>query len=44
MNPNKAHIRIHLGRQIYYLCCPMCQAEFEKDPQKYTAKNRKKRK
>ncbi|GBE01529.1 copper-transporting P-type ATPase [bacterium BMS3Abin08] len=35
MNPNKAHITIEHGGKKYYLCCPLCQAEFEKNPEKY---------
>ena len=35
INRNKAHIVVeHEGRQ-YLLCCPLCQAEFERDPAKY---------
>ena len=35
INRNKAHIVLeHEGRK-YALCCPLCQAEFERDPEKY---------
>ncbi|MBX3646338.1 MAG: YHS domain-containing protein [Rhodocyclaceae bacterium] len=35
INRNKAHIVIeHKGEQ-YLLCCPLCQAEFERDPERY---------
>ncbi|HGY56143.1 MAG TPA: YHS domain-containing protein [Caldithrix abyssi] len=35
MSKNKAFITIqHRGEQ-YYLCCPKCQSEFEKAPEKY---------
>ncbi len=35
MNRNKAHISIEYQGQEYLLCCPLCQAEFEKDPERY---------
>ncbi len=38
MNKNKAYVVIHLDQEEYYLCCPRCQAEFEKDSQKYINK------
>lgn len=31
----RAHIAIDYNAVTYYLCCPRCQAEFERDPQKY---------
>lgn len=35
VNRNRAHIVIeHKGRN-YHLCCPLCQAEFERFPDKY---------
>jgi len=34
-NPNKAHIKIQYKHDIYYPCCPLCQAVFEKEPEKY---------
>jgi YHS domain-containing protein len=37
MNRNKAYVTIQYKRENYFLCCPLCQAEFEKDPEKYTA-------
>lgn len=38
LNVNKAHIvLIHKGEK-YYLCCPVCQREFEKNPEKYILK------
>lgn len=43
MNPNKAYVKIHYEGEIYYLCCPLCQAEFEKDPKKYVERGTKKR-
>lgn len=33
INRNKAHIQIKYDGQKYLLCCPLCQAEFEKDPE-----------
>ncbi len=38
INPNKAHIQIEHEGMLYYLCCPMCQNLFEKDPKKYVKK------
>lgn len=35
INRNKAHIAIDYEGRTYLLCCPLCQSEFEKDPQKY---------
>lgn len=35
LNKSKAHIIIHYKGQDYYLCCPKCQAEFERQPDKY---------
>ncbi|NOZ24944.1 MAG: YHS domain-containing protein [Nitrospirae bacterium] len=40
MNPNKAHITIEHEGKNYYLCCPLCQAEFEKNPEKYVKKEK----
>ncbi len=31
----RAHIAIDYAASTYYLCCPRCQADFERDPQKY---------
>ena len=36
INRNKAHIAIEYQGQEYLLCCPVCQAEFERAPEKYT--------
>ena len=38
MNRNKAYVTIQYKEEIYYLCCPLSQAEFEKDPEKYIKK------
>ncbi len=35
INRNKAHITVEYKGKNYMLCCPICQAEFEKDPEKY---------
>ena len=34
VNRNKAYARLEYKDETYYLCCPKCQAEFEKDPEK----------
>lgn len=38
MNRNKAYITIKYNGVNYYLCCPLCQSEFEKNPEKYARK------
>jgi len=35
MNRNKAYVTVQYKGEKYYLCCPLCQSEFEKDPEKY---------
>ncbi len=35
INRNKAHITIMYKGQPYFLCCPKCQSEFEKNPEQY---------
>ena len=35
MNHGKAHIVIEYEGVAYYICCPKCQAEFERSPQRY---------
>jgi YHS domain-containing protein len=35
INPNKAFAKVKYGKETYYLCCPLCQSEFEKDPKKF---------
>ncbi len=42
VNRNKAHIVVEYDKERYYLCCPMCQSEFEKNPHKYLAVTKKK--
>ncbi len=39
INPNKAHISVQYRGETYYLCCPLCQKEFEKDPEKFAQTN-----
>ncbi len=50
MNHNSAHIIIGYEGTDYFLCCPKCQAEFERTPKDYArpelgikTKKRKKR-
>ncbi len=46
LNRNKAHMTIELDKINYLVCCPLCQLEFEKFPDKYiresTSKHSKK--
>lgn len=35
VNRNKAHIVVDYKGEQYLLCCPVCQAEFEREPEKY---------
>jgi YHS domain-containing protein len=35
INRNKAHITLQYKENEYLLCCPICQAEFERDPERY---------
>lgn len=42
INRSKAHVRLKYEDEIYYLCCPKCQAEFEKDPKNYLLKGKHK--
>lgn len=35
INRNKAHIVVEYKGEDYLLCCPVCQSEFEKDPETY---------
>ena len=41
INRNKAHIVIEYKSHEYLVCCPQCQSEFEKDPERYAAKSGK---
>lgn len=38
INPNKAYAKVKIDKEIYYLCCPICQCEFENDPKKFITK------
>lgn len=38
---NGAQIVIEYVGQQYFLCCPRCQAEFERDPDQYTRGRRR---
>lgn len=35
VNRNKAHIVVEYKGEEYLLCCPTCQAEFERNPEQY---------
>lgn len=35
INCNKAHIAIEYRDREFLLCCPLCQAEFERNPEKH---------
>jgi YHS domain-containing protein len=41
MNRNKAYVMIEYKGEKYYLCCPLCQSEFEKYPEKYISQRLK---
>ena len=41
MNRNKAYVTIEYKGEKYYLCCPLCQSEFEKYPEKYISQRLK---
>lgn len=32
---NRAHIVLTYEGEAYFLCCPRCQAEFERNPERY---------
>lgn len=32
---NRAHVAIDYRGVTYYLCCPRCQADFERTPEKF---------
>ncbi len=38
INKNKAYAKITHNKKEYYLCCPMCQAAFENEPEKFISK------
>lgn len=35
INRHRAQVAIEYEGHVYYLCCPLCQAEFERDPGAY---------
>jgi YHS domain-containing protein len=41
VNLNKAHIKITYKGDSYLACCPLCQSEFEKEPEKHIADARR---
>ncbi|MFQ5864939.1 MAG: YHS domain-containing protein [bacterium] len=42
MNRNKAYVVKKYKGKVYLLCCPLCQSEFEKNPDKYVVQTGKK--
>lgn len=44
LNRNKAFMTISLNNVDYLLCCPLCQSEFERDPDKFIRQLNKKHK
>ncbi|MBK6912460.1 MAG: TRASH domain-containing protein [Ignavibacteriales bacterium] len=38
INPNKVYANVKYGEETYYLCCPICQEEFEKELGKFIDK------
>ncbi|NOZ60728.1 MAG: YHS domain-containing protein [Calditrichaeota bacterium] len=42
VNRNKAYARKEYKGIEYLLCCPLCQKEFEQDPEKHIQNSRKK--
>lgn len=35
ISPQKAIAKIKYGKEIYYLCCPICLGRFSNNPEKY---------
>jgi YHS domain-containing protein len=35
VNPNKSYVSVKYEGEVYYLCCPVRQREFERDPDRY---------
>jgi len=35
INRGKAHAAVEYNHFLYFLCCPVCQAQFEKEPRRY---------
>lgn len=44
MNRNKAYARVEYKGKQYLLCCPVCQSEFERNPDKYLKQSNNRRK
>ncbi len=44
INRNKAHMVVTYEGNEYYLCCPLCQATFEREPEKFLRRVRGERK
>lgn len=42
INRNKAHVKVRYEEEDYYLCCPLCQATFEKNPKNYIVETKEK--
>jgi YHS domain-containing protein len=40
LNRNKAHIKIIYMAEEYLVCCPLCQAAFEREPEKFVRAKR----
>ena len=39
INRSKAHIVIEYKGANYFLCCPLCHAQFERAPETYADRN-----
>lgn len=35
INRNKAYVVLEYKDHVVFICCPKCQAEFEKEPERY---------
>ncbi len=42
VNRSKAYARLEYKDETYYICCPKCQSEFEREPEKYLRKGKRK--
>lgn len=38
VNPNKAYAKVNYKGEQYFVCCPLCQREFEKSPEGFLRK------
>lgn len=43
VNANKAYAKVNYNGEVYFLCCPLCQREFEKEPEKFVRESNRKR-